>query len=82
VSSLPEVVGDAAILIDPYDVGAITDGLRAALDDGPLRALLIEKGYARASTFSWERSVAAVHAGYMKALGRTAPAIAASETRW
>jgi glycosyltransferase involved in cell wall biosynthesis len=82
LSSLPEVVGDAAILIDPYDVGAITDGLRAALDDGPLRALLIEKGYARASTFSWERSVAAVHAGYMKALGRTAPAIAASETRW
>ena len=82
LSSLPEVVGDAAILIDPYDVGAITDGLRAALDDGPLRASLIEKGYARASTFSWERSVAAVHAGYMKALGRTAPAIAASETRW
>jgi len=81
LSSLPEVVGDAAVLIDPYDVDAIAGGLLEALD-GAGRGALIEKGYARASTFSWERSVAAVHAGYMKVLGRTAPALAASETRW
>ena len=37
------------------------------------RRALVERGLARAATFSWERSVAAIHAGYMKALGRPLP---------
>ena len=74
------MVGDAAVLIDPYDVADITRGLLEALADGPFRAALIEKGHARAHSFSWERSVAAVHAGYMKALGQPVPALAAPET--
>ena len=81
ISSLPEVVGDAAVLIDPYDVEDITRGLRRALQDETLRAELIEKGRVRARSFSWERSAAAVHAGYLKVLGHPVPAMAASETR-
>ena len=81
ISSLPEVVGDAAVLIDPYDVEDITRGLRRALEDETLRAALIEKGRVRARGFSWERSAAAVHAGYLKVLGHPVPAMAASESR-
>jgi glycosyltransferase involved in cell wall biosynthesis len=81
LSSLPEVVGDAAVLVDPYSVEDIARGLRLALPEGAFRAELIGKGYARARSFSWERSVAAVHAGYLKVLGRPVPAVAAPETR-
>jgi glycosyltransferase involved in cell wall biosynthesis len=57
VSSLPEVVGDAAVLVDPHDVDSIVDGLRTVLTD-PLRAEeMRRKGLARAREFSWERSV-------------------------
>jgi len=80
VSSLPEVVDDAAVLVDPYDVEDIARGLRCALQDETLRAELIAKGYARAHSFSWERSAAAVHAGYLRVLGRPLPAVAAPET--
>ena len=44
VSSLPEVVGDAAILVDPYDPDSIADGMKQALEDTDLRATLIERG--------------------------------------
>jgi glycosyltransferase involved in cell wall biosynthesis len=54
-SSLPEVAGDAALLVDPLDPESIANGLGQLLDDGPLRAELIRKGLARASEFTWER---------------------------
>jgi glycosyltransferase involved in cell wall biosynthesis len=57
VSSLPEVVGDAAVLIDPYDPAAIAAGVRQVLTDPGLRAALVARGLARARAFSWERSV-------------------------
>ncbi|HEY1301938.1 MAG TPA: glycosyltransferase family 1 protein [Vicinamibacterales bacterium] len=58
VSSLPEVVGDAAVLVNPYDVDAIVDGLRRVLTDPALAAEMRRKGIERAREFSWERSVA------------------------
>jgi glycosyltransferase involved in cell wall biosynthesis len=76
MSALPEVVGEAALLVDPYKVEAIATGIAAVLDDDGLRERLVEKGRARAEAFSWERSVRAIHAGYLKALGRPAPAFA------
>jgi len=76
ISSLPEVVGDAAVLVDPYSVEDIATGIRRVLGDDVLRASLVERGRARARTYSWDRSVRAIHAGYMKALGRPAPALA------
>jgi len=56
VCSLPEVVGDAAILVNPLSVEEIAGGLRRLVDDSGLQALLREKGLARAKTFSWEET--------------------------
>lgn len=58
VSSLPEVVGDAALLVDPYSSEAIADAMRRVLTDSTLSSCLRAKGLARAQDFSWERSVA------------------------
>jgi glycosyltransferase involved in cell wall biosynthesis len=58
VSSLPEVTDAAAVLVDPYDVESITEGMRRVLSDPALARDLSEKGVARARHFSWERSVA------------------------
>ena len=55
VSSLPEVVGDAAVLVEPADIGSITAGLRRLLESSVLRAELSTRGAARATTFSWDR---------------------------
>jgi glycosyltransferase involved in cell wall biosynthesis len=57
VSSLPEVTGDAAILVNPYDVDSIVDGMRRVLSDPALAAELGRRGRARAREFSWARSV-------------------------
>lgn len=64
VSSLPEVVGDAAVLIDPYDPAAIADGIRRVLTDDGLRKQLVARGCARAREYSWERSVRRVREIY------------------
>ncbi len=74
ISSLPEVVGDGALLVDPYSEEAIAQGIARVLDDVELRRGLVERGLLRAASFSWERSVRAIHAGYMRALGRPVPA--------
>ena len=58
VSSLPEVTGDAAVLVDPYDIESIADGIGRVLTDPALGAELRARGIARAREFSWERSVA------------------------
>jgi glycosyltransferase involved in cell wall biosynthesis len=64
VSSLPEVAGDAAVLVDPYDVDSIVDGLRRVLTDPVLAADMRRKGLVRAREFSWEQSVAKTHQVY------------------
>jgi glycosyltransferase involved in cell wall biosynthesis len=64
VSSLPEVVGDAALLIDPMDSGSIADAMARILTDATLRADLIRRGHERVKTFSWEASVKRVRAVY------------------
>src|SRR2546425_6209917 len=64
VSSLPEVAGDAAVLVDPYDPAAIADGIPRRLTDQALRRDLRKRGVARAGQFSWEQSVRRVRAIY------------------
>ena len=66
VSSLPEVVGDAALLIDPHDPESIADGMQQILSDTALRERLIGLGRIRASRFSWESSVRRVLATYRR----------------
>lgn len=54
-SALPEVAGDAALLVDPFDVTEIADALRRLAADQRLRTELQERGRVRAGLFSWER---------------------------
>jgi glycosyltransferase involved in cell wall biosynthesis len=75
VSSLIEVAGDAAVLVDPADVDAIATALSELIADEDLRAVLSAAGVARASRFTWEataRSTAAVLRG-AAALTASAP---------
>jgi glycosyltransferase involved in cell wall biosynthesis len=57
ISAMPEVSGDAALLVDPTDVNAIADGLRRLSTDSELRDTLIVRGLARAKEFTWGKSV-------------------------
>jgi glycosyltransferase involved in cell wall biosynthesis len=59
-TALPEVVGEAAVLVDPYDVEAIAWGIRRVVDDQELRQTLVHKGLARAQQFTWEQTAARV----------------------
>jgi glycosyltransferase involved in cell wall biosynthesis len=70
VSSLPEVVGDAAILVDPRDVTAIAHGIRRVLLDPALQAQMRERGLLRAANYSWERSVTTIHRIYTEVAAR------------
>ena len=56
VSSLPEVVGDAGVLVDPNSVDSIADGLLKVLTDSNLREQMIRKGLERARQFTWEHT--------------------------
>jgi len=56
VSSLPEVVGDAALLVNPENVFDIARGIKEVLLDEDLRRRLIAKGKAQAARYSWERT--------------------------
>ena len=69
VSSLPEVAGDAAVLVDPYDPRAIADGIYSVLTDEKLRRGMVHKGIARAGQFSWEQSVRRVRQIYGEVAG-------------
>jgi glycosyltransferase involved in cell wall biosynthesis len=55
-SAMPEVVGDAGLVVDPEDTGAIADAILRLLTQDPLRKELIARGLARAAAFSWERT--------------------------
>ena len=55
-SSLPEVVGDAALLVNPRDVGEIAAAVERVVTDAALRNELRAKGFAQAAKFSWERA--------------------------
>lgn len=55
-SSLPEVVGDAAILTDPLDIHGLKNGMKELINHPELRQILKEKGKLRAKQFSWHAS--------------------------
>jgi glycosyltransferase involved in cell wall biosynthesis len=64
VSSLPEVVGNAAVLVNPENVFEIMRALHRVLMDKPLRDRMKERGYQQAAKFSWETSVRRILEGY------------------
>lgn len=67
-SALPEVVGDAGLLVSPMDIEAWVEALGRVLEDGDLRRELGENGRARAAGYTWEAAALATAAVYEKAL--------------
>ncbi len=66
-TSLPEVVGDAAVLVDPFDVGDIAAVLARVISDSTLRFELRAKGLERAKAFDWRETARKTLAVYEKA---------------
>jgi len=64
VTSLPEVVGNAAVLVNPENVFEIMRALHRVLMDKALRERMKERGYQQAAKFSWETSVRRMLAAY------------------
>jgi len=54
--ALPEVAGDAGLLVEPHDARGFAEAIATALGDGELRHGLIEEGLRRCRSFSWERT--------------------------
>jgi glycosyltransferase involved in cell wall biosynthesis len=67
-SSIPEVVGDAAILVDPFDVSAIAEGIEQVLGNPDLAAELRGRGVARARSFTWDRAARETLDAYQEVL--------------
>jgi glycosyltransferase involved in cell wall biosynthesis len=70
VSSLPEVAGDAAILVDPRDCRAVAGALRMVLGDEELREDLSQRGRQRSQLFTWERTAGKTLDVYRAAAGQ------------
>jgi glycosyltransferase involved in cell wall biosynthesis len=68
-SALPEVAGDAALLVDPEDESEIAYGLNTLINEEGLRRVLIEKGRQRAAAFRWQDAVERTWAVYREIAG-------------
>ena len=68
-TALPEVAGDAALLVNPEDTDELADAMVRVLDDQSLRAMLREKGLQRAKQFTWERAARRTVALYRELCG-------------
>ena len=60
ISSLPEVAGDAALLVDPHSTAEIAAGLTQLITNPNLRRQLVEQGYQQLQKFSWQKTAAQV----------------------
>ena len=68
-TSLPEVVGDAGLLVDPFDVDALGAAMNRLIRDSELRAELTTKGLERAKLFDWRKTARQTLAVYQEAVG-------------
>jgi glycosyltransferase involved in cell wall biosynthesis len=68
-ASLPEVVGDATIMVNPYDVKGLAGAMHRVLTNADLREELREKGLERARQFTWERTARETVAVYREVCG-------------
>jgi glycosyltransferase involved in cell wall biosynthesis len=60
ITSLPEVAGDAAVIIDPYQIDSIAQGLEKISLDKSLQQDLIQKGFIQANLFSWDKTASKI----------------------
>jgi glycosyltransferase involved in cell wall biosynthesis len=70
-TSLPEVVGDAALTVDPFDVEAIASAMQRVIESPALREELSIKGQARAETFDWRETARKTLAIYQEVAQET-----------
>lgn len=70
VTSLPEVAGDAAILVEPMNVQAIVEAVYHLHNNGEFRQRLIDKGFTRAELFTWDKTAEQVAKTYETLLGQ------------
>ena len=68
-SSLPEVAGEAAVLVDAGDVPGIAEAMRRVLDDDALRQAMVARGFEQARRFSWEACARTTLGVYMELAG-------------
>lgn len=68
-SSLPEVAGKAALIVDPLSTGEIAQAVMRVIDDAPLRGELIAKGFVRASELTWRRTASSTLLVYEQLCG-------------
>jgi len=81
VTSLPEVVGNAAVRVNPENVFEIMHALRRVLVDYPLREQMKQRGYQQAARFSWDQSVEKIVGIYRQSLREAATAFLPPEQR-
>jgi glycosyltransferase involved in cell wall biosynthesis len=55
---MPEIAGDAAILVDPFNIQEIANAMQKMFYENELRQTLIEKGFEQKKKFSWEKTAA------------------------
>ncbi len=70
-TSLPEVVGDAAITVDPDDTQALVEAVRSVLNDDTLRDNLRARSLQRAAQFSWRKTATETLSAYQEVLARS-----------
>jgi alpha-1,3-rhamnosyl/mannosyltransferase len=69
-SSIPEVVGDAGMLLDPLDVDGFYEAMKSMFESPELRKSYSEKSLSRSSLFSWNKCAQETMGVYKKVLGR------------
>jgi glycosyltransferase involved in cell wall biosynthesis len=67
-TSLPEIAGDAALLVNPHDTDAITRAMQELIESPELRQTLTQKGLKRAKQFSWKKMAEETLNGYKCAM--------------
>lgn len=69
LTSMPEVVGDAGLMVDPFDTGALSVALARLIDDDALRAELSARGLRRAGAFDWRETARRTIEVYRSTIG-------------
>jgi len=73
VSSLPEVAGDAAVLVDPFDVGGLAEAMERVLQDADRRRDMVARGIAQAARFTWDEAARQLLAAFDAVQCRVSP---------
>jgi glycosyltransferase involved in cell wall biosynthesis len=79
-TSLPEVVGDGGLLVNPFDVDAIASAMQSVLTDSKLRSELKLKGLNRAEMFDWRKTARQTLEVYREAADNVGPIALASDS--